>query len=160
MIFYFNNNRNKKEEEINPSMIEIFTNFFEIEIHFHTKMGKEFQLEVIKTKRKADLTDVITIVLISNNFDEQEENTQKEQSFSEISSIYGNWSYYILLNYPQMQQKEDGNKNTLTKKSTASDRFIGLRRRQTLTIDYPELFPIDEEKSQISKISMQNSSFN
>lgn len=41
MIFYFNKKRNTKAEEINSSMIEIFTNFFEVELHFYTKKGKE-----------------------------------------------------------------------------------------------------------------------
>lgn len=53
-------------------MIEIFTNFFETDIHFYSKKGKDFQQEVIKNRRKADNTGVITIVLISTSFDEQD----------------------------------------------------------------------------------------
>lgn len=63
-------------------MIEIFTTFFENEIHFYSKKGKDFQQEVIKHRRKAENTGVITIVLISTNFDEQDESLPKEQSFS------------------------------------------------------------------------------
>lgn len=43
MISYFNQNRSEVEEDINSSMIEIFTKFFELEIHFYTKKGKDFQ---------------------------------------------------------------------------------------------------------------------
>jgi hypothetical protein len=107
MIFYFNEKRTQKPEDVlSSSIIEIFTNFFEVDIHFHTKKGKDLQLEVVKSKKKASKSEIISIVLISNTFDEQDENSAKEQSISEISSIYGNWSYYILVNNPTMLNKK------------------------------------------------------
>lgn len=118
-------------------MIEIFTNFFETEIHFYSKKGKDFQQEVIKNRRKTDNTGAITIVLISTSFDEQDENMPKEQSFSEISSIYGNWSYYILLNYPEMKKKERENAVHSAKATQSPNRFSEMKRRQTITLDYP-----------------------
>lgn len=51
-----------------------------------------------KTKEK---TAIIPIILIPSSF-LTEEATSKEESFSSISSIYGYWSYYILLDYSQL----------------------------------------------------------
>jgi hypothetical protein len=82
---------------------------------------------------------VISIVLISNSFDEQEEIVSKEHSFSEISSIYGNWSYHILLSYPQISKDDHEEVELpLTKRYVPGPgKKKGIARRETIKMDYP-----------------------
>lgn len=132
-------------EEINSVMIGTLATFFDVDFKFFTRKAKDFHLEVIRSSKSTPTkTAVLHIVLIPSNSDEHEE-SPREESFSEISSIYGNWSYYILLNYPHLPQAVlQEIELPLSKQKDGK-----LKRHTTLLREYPELFAIDEESSQI-----------
>jgi hypothetical protein len=110
MLFYFKS-RQQEFADLNSSMIEVFTQFFEVELHFYTRKGKDFQEEVIRGKGQGE-GERVSILLISSAYDDDD---AKEQSISSISSIHGNWSYYVLL--PKSQPKEDSVELPLSRKA-------------------------------------------
>jgi hypothetical protein len=110
MLFYFKS-RQQEFADLNSSMIEVFTQFFEVELHFYTRKGKDFQEEVLRGKGQGE-GERVSILLISSAYDDDD---AKEQSISSISSIHGNWSYYVLL--PKSQPKEDSVELPLSRKA-------------------------------------------
>lgn len=66
MLFYF---KSKPQEigDINSSMLEVFTQFLEIDLRFYSRKGKEFLEEVVRGSPKGT-NDCISIMLISSSF--------------------------------------------------------------------------------------------
>lgn len=155
MLFHFKS-KHQEVGDINSSMIEVFTRFFEVDFRFYSRKGKDFLEEVIRGGEEpaggggARTRDQISVLLISAS-SEEDEYSAKEQSISSISSIYGNWSYYVLLpaalTCPAPSREDDGAVELPLSKQDSRSRLKG--RRATIAIDYPELFAIDEEKSQV-----------
>jgi len=65
-------------------------------------------LEVISSKTKKEVKNLVITVLLTNNFQTNflDEDFDKKADISEISSIYGNWSYFIFLNHIQQSNSD------------------------------------------------------
>jgi hypothetical protein len=85
-------------------------------------------LEVIKSLKKTkEKTAIVPMILIPNHFSGENEGNGKEESFSSISSIYGYWSYYILLNSSCSAEGE------LSRKGRGKE----VKKQRTLLGEYP-----------------------
>ena len=128
--------------DLNSSIIKVFANFFQVDFEFFTCKGREMQLEYIRCEEGGrDPVGTVSILLTSNAYEDFEDVPAKADSFSEISSIYANWSYHILLHYPDISISHEEGERSMSKQ-----RPPVYERQGTIEIEYPELFAIREEK--------------